>query len=240
MHDDETFTIELKGFRGPLELLLDLIESEQLDINDISLAYVAKSYIAYINDARVVPLSQTAHFIRIAATLLLIKSRSLLPNIELTTEEEADITDLERRLERYKVVRRAARHLDTIWGERMYLPKQTMSRIIRFSPGKSLTTHQLTDALHALIETAKTFTPPTARVTPTIRLEDVIASLTSRIRSGARSYKNIVAHSGREEAIVHFLALLELVRHGEVTATQRGQFDDIVFEHDTISTPHYA
>src|SRR3989344_4410007 len=96
------FKIHIEGFEGPLELLLSLIEKRKLPINDVSLASVTDEYILHIQQQKEFPLSETSHFILIASTLLLIKSKSLLPTLELTEEEAGDIENLERRLKLYK------------------------------------------------------------------------------------------------------------------------------------------
>src|SRR3989344_4683582 len=97
-----SFTIKQQHFEGPLDVLLDLIEKRKFFINDISLAKVADDYLAYIKALEKFPLADSANFVLVASTLVLIKSKSLLPNLELTTEEQGDIADLERRLVLYR------------------------------------------------------------------------------------------------------------------------------------------
>src|SRR3989344_4591424 len=92
------FYIKTRSFEGPLELLLELIEKRKLFISDISLAAVADEYMVYVRDFDDFPMEDTAQFILTASTLVLIKSRSLLPGVKLTEEEVSDIQDLERRL----------------------------------------------------------------------------------------------------------------------------------------------
>jgi segregation and condensation protein A len=75
----DAFALETNAYKGPLETLLDLIESRKLSISDISLAEVADSYLAYVENLPNLPLAETSQFVLVASTLLLIKSRSLLP-----------------------------------------------------------------------------------------------------------------------------------------------------------------
>ena len=82
-----TFKIKTEAFEGPLDLLLNLIEKRKLFINDISISKVADDYIAYIKNLNKFPIRESANFILIASTLLLIKSISLLPNLHLSEEE---------------------------------------------------------------------------------------------------------------------------------------------------------
>src|SRR3954470_21241732 len=110
------FSLETEVFQGPLEALLDLIEARKLSISEISLAEVTDAYLAYIEKLPELPLGETAQFILVAATLLLIKSRALLPTLELSSDERESVEELERRLARYALVRKAAKLLRKEWG----------------------------------------------------------------------------------------------------------------------------
>ena len=96
------YQVKTAVFEGPLDLLLQLIEKRKLLINDIALSKVADDYIVYIKGLAAFPVGEAAHFVLIASTLLLIKSKSLLPSLELTAEEQGDIHDLELRLKIYQ------------------------------------------------------------------------------------------------------------------------------------------
>src|SRR3989344_4073772 len=97
------FKVKVGMFEGPLDLLLSLIEERKLHINDVSLAAVTDEYINYVKSLSELPVAQTANFILVASTLLLIKSQSLLPVLDLTPEEQGSIDDLERRLKLHKI-----------------------------------------------------------------------------------------------------------------------------------------
>ena len=83
-----SFKVKTSSFEGPLDLLLDLIEKRKLFINDVSLAKVTDDFIAHIKQFDDLPMAESAHFILIASTLLLIKSKSLLQELNLTEEEK--------------------------------------------------------------------------------------------------------------------------------------------------------
>src|SRR6185436_4016858 len=102
------FAIEAGDFKGPLEALLDLIESRKLSISDVSLASVTDAYISYVESLPEMPLGETAQFVLVASTLLLIKSRSLLPLLELSEEERESVEELERRLAQYSLIRKTS------------------------------------------------------------------------------------------------------------------------------------
>ena len=100
--NDNQFKIKTENFEGPLDLLLSLIEKRKMLINDISLAKVADDFIAHLQNKEQFPIKDTSDFLVIASTLLLIKSKSLLPTLNLTEEEKTDMHDLELKLKIYK------------------------------------------------------------------------------------------------------------------------------------------
>src|SRR5581483_3526781 len=113
------FVIQAKGHEGPLELILELIEKRKLLVNELSLSQVTDDFIQYVRSHEAFPMEDATNFVNVAATLLLIKSRSLIPELELSTEEEEDVADLKRRLEQYEKAREAARALGQLFGRRV-------------------------------------------------------------------------------------------------------------------------
>ena len=96
------YHICLEQFEGPLDLLLSLIEKEKLDITHVSLAKVADQYLKYLETEESISLGNLTAFLSVAARLILIKSRALLPILEFSDEEEESMDDLETRLKVYK------------------------------------------------------------------------------------------------------------------------------------------
>ncbi|MBI2637601.1 MAG: segregation/condensation protein A, partial [Candidatus Sungbacteria bacterium] len=96
------FTIKQEQFEGPLDVLLDLIEKEKVSVNQISLASAADEYVRFVKTLTHIDREELAEFLVVAAQLILIKSRSLLPNTALSEEEAVSIEELERRLREYK------------------------------------------------------------------------------------------------------------------------------------------
>ena len=101
----KSFSVKTSVFEGPLDLLLELINKRKLFVSDVSLARVTDDFICYIEQyesaGRRIPIAESAEFIMVASTLMLVKSRSLLPGLRLTEEEEESISDLEQRLALY-------------------------------------------------------------------------------------------------------------------------------------------
>ncbi len=237
------FSIKTEAFEGPLELLLDLIEKRKLLINDISLAAVTDDYIAYVRNLQESHMVETSQFVLIASTLLLIKSKSLLPVLDLTTEEEASVHDLEKRLRLYQLYRNRAEDLAALFGTsplfaRTYVPDE---RPI-FTTDKYTTPEALLTALSEVVRRfPKIVWKPKVSVQKIISLDEMIKRVEERItRQISLSFKDFVASTERSNVIVGFLAVLELVKQGSVLVRQEARFHDIMIERGDIDTPRYS
>ncbi len=238
-----TYAIKTEAFEGPMELLIELVEKRKLLINDISLAKVTDEYMQMVSAMQELSLPNTAQFITLAATLLLIKSKSLLPVLDLTTEEEASIEDLEDRLKRYQVYRDAGLELQTRFGKQiMYEAEYIPPREPLFIPDVFCSASELDNAMYrVLTNLPKTEIKPTAKVRPTISLEEMIGKLQQRIeRQLQTSFSEIRAtETEHKNVIVSFLAILELFKMGNIIITQSDRFGDINLESDKMRTPRY-
>lgn len=234
-------------YEGPLELLLELIEKRKLLINDISLAQVAEEYIARIKEMAELPVRETAEFIALAATLLLIKSRSLLPNLELSDEESHDIKELQYRLALYQILKDAAKDLGRTALHAPTLFEGNPPELAPlFIPDESLAGEQLLRTAHSLIEGfPQALLLPQVNVKKIVSIEETIEQLARRVSSAFSVSFHEFAKFGkstkdaRPEIIVSFLALLELVKQGIIKATQEKKFGDITLQADAVTTPSY-
>ncbi len=235
--------VKTSVYEGPLDLLLELIEKRKLLINDISLAQVTDEYIAQINAMDALPVGETAEFVALAATLLLIKSRSLLPTLELSDDESRDIKELEYRLAVFQIIKEAAIGLRKEFTNPPLYDGVAKEPTPVFVPDASVTPTSLYDAAQALIQGFPQFVElPKVAVKKIVSLEEMIDTLSRRVSNAMRlSFKEFSGHGKKEktEVVVSFLALLELVKQGIIKATQNNQFGDIVLEADTVSTPSY-
>lgn len=234
--------VKTSVYEGPLDLLLELIEKRKLLINDISIAAVTDEYIKRVQALSELPVGETADFVALAATLLLIKSRSLLPTLELTDEETHSIKELEYRLAVYQLIKAAARGLGGSLGSPALWEGIAPEPEPLFIPDASATPESLRSAAQTLIDGfPKLAELPKVAVKKVMSLEDMIEKLAARIGSAMKlSFKQFTAGSAeRHEVIVGFLALLELVKQGIIKATQTSQFGDIELESDAVSTPSY-
>ncbi|MDE2041087.1 MAG: segregation/condensation protein A [Patescibacteria group bacterium] len=239
-----TFTVKTQTFEGPLDLLLDLIEKRKFFISDISLAKVTDDFITHIKQFENMPMGESAHFILVASTLLLIKSKSLLPELALSVEEQGDIRDLETRLKIYKRLKEAGRHVQELFGDKMIFG-MSQSRPINpvFAPDPEFSLERALLTLKDLINRLpKKETLPQKVVRKVISLEDMISNLTKRITSTLKmSFKQFTSeHKGEKvNVIVSFLAMLELVKEGVLLVSQESNFADIQMETTEIGVPRY-
>jgi segregation and condensation protein A len=239
-----SFLIKTAAFEGPLDLLLDLIEKRKLFINDISLAKVTDDFIDHIKKFESMPMGESAHFILVASTLLLIKSKSLLPDLALSQDEQGDIRDLETRLLVFKRIKEASKNIERLFGDKMIFP-QSQSRTITpvFSPDPQFTLEIALCSLRDLIKRLpKNDALPKHVIEKVISLEDMIGTLTTRITSHLRiSFKEFTKEhkKNRVNVIISFLAMLELVKQGIVHVSQESTFGDIQMETKNVGVPRY-
>jgi segregation and condensation protein A len=238
-----TFSVKTPVFEGPMELLLELVERRKLLINDISLASVTDEYMRQVSLMQEMSLPNTAQFINLAATLLLVKSKSLLPILELTEEEETSIEDLEERLRKYQIIRDASLVLQAAFGTKtMYAPQFTMPAVSVFVTDDYCTIENLQSAITSVInDLPKKENKAKAKIKVIISLEDMMKKLEIRIAQNLQ-VRFSELHAGETErkvVIVGFLAILELFKQGNLLITQGDRFSDIQIELDKGQTPTY-
>lgn len=226
------YQIRLEQFEGPLDLLLSLIEKEKLDITHVSLAKVADQYLEYLKGGETITLHNLASFLSIAARLLLIKSRALLPVLEFSDEEEESMDDLELRLKEYKRFREAAMKLNVSLGRSYsaYTRESFLGAQVVFYPPSGLTGADL--HLHftnVLGEIPLFEILPEKEIQAVITLEEKIIELKRTLTERAESsFSDLIRLStDRIEVIVSFLAILEMVKQRVVFVHQEKFFSDI-------------
>jgi segregation and condensation protein A len=241
---DSTYNVKTHIFEGPLDTLLSLIEKRKLFINDISLSQVADDYIAYIKSLDDFPIADSAHFILIASTLVLIKSKSLLPTLTLSEEEEHSIEDLEHRLREYQKYKALSRHLKERFNINVeYLRLPSKEKIVVFTPDKNISVSQITETIKAVIsQIPKKEIVPKAVIKQVISLEEMMDNLAKRITQSIKmSFKDFagVGKAEKTNVIISFLAMLELVKQGIIKVRQDNNFQDIQIETDMVGVPKY-
>lgn len=241
---ESQFTVTVGSVSGPLEVILDLVEKRKLYVSDVSLSSITDEYVLYVQSLPDFHMENVSHFLTIASTLLLIKSRSLLPSFQLTLEEQKDVSDLKHSLERLKIYKQGSRYITQWWNMHMlYEPRSTPVRPIVFSPGSTLTQEKVAQTMRLVLATLPKMpeTRPVAKVRRTITIEEVILKLTHRIsKSEHISFRSSTKSLPKSDVIVYFLALLELVKRGAVSAVPVHDTRDIVLRHDTVGVPNFT
>jgi segregation and condensation protein A len=232
---DGEFTLALPVFEGPLQLLLHLIESRQLDILTVPLAEVADAYVAHLA-RHPVDAANLSEFVAIAAQLIFLKSKRMLPAEPLPPlpegGDEPDEEELRRRLVEYRALRDAGVALGERDGVAPVMRREPREADLPEVPAEPLPVNLLPGALEALAAIPEPVAPPPEIVAREITIGQQIAVLRHALSRGGRVLLQTIlarCHS-RTEAAVTFLATLELVRRRQVRAEQSDLFGPIVIE----------
>jgi len=235
--DRPSVTVKLERFEGPLDLLLHLIKRDEIDIYDIPIAHITRQYLAYIELMRSLDLEVAGEFLVMAATLMRIKTKMLLPAPAVGEEEEEGDPreELVQRLVEYRQFKEAAGTLKLREEERRHLfergmvPGEDEAGPLPLAPA---TLFDLLDALNRVMARL-----PEQNVyevqTEAFDVEDkmsLIAQMTAE--GGSVSFVALLTRCrARMEMVVTFIALLELIKLGQVTVSQPDRFGDILILH---------
>jgi len=230
------YKVKLEIFEGPLDLLLYLIKRDELDIYDISIERITRQYLEYLQAFKELNIDVAGEFIVMAANLLYIKSRSLLPVDQQPPEEEAEEDDprweLIRQLIEYKKFKEAAAQLH----DRALEQENTFVRGgISTSEGVrplllgEVGIFQLINAFQNVIKRVEAREELQQIFGENYTVSDKIETILARIsEGGVLKFSELFAEmASRVEIVVTFLALLELIRLKQVRAIQPGQFGEI-------------
>lgn len=228
------YKIKLEQFEGPLDLLLQLIENEELDITSLSLSKVADQYLEYVTGAEDLDLEEMSDFLVVAAKLLLIKSKTLLPTLCLGDDEECD--DLERQLKIYKEYLEASKKLNKMISGRNFTfcrDRLPSSAEKPFALPEGLDGNVLAVAFREILRNLEPLvSPPEKTIKRVVSLKEKIRHIRDLVfGKGKVSFSQLMKQSeSKVELIVNFLALLELVKEKQVSVSQGDLFQDISIE----------
>ena len=215
-------------------MLLQLIEKEEMDITEISLAKIADQYIEYIRSYKGIGPEEMADFLVVAAKLLLIKSRALLPFLKGEAEEE--IQEFEHQLRMYKEFLAAAKKIEAIIGQKRFSFAREFNRQAFlasakiFSPPKNLTADDLPDIFNEIIKNIRPLEKLEEKnLEQIVNIEDKILAIQQILLEKIKvSFNHILAGAkNKTEIIVSFLALLELIKQQDVAVMQAEMFGEI-------------
>ncbi|HBG02386.1 MAG TPA: segregation/condensation protein A [Firmicutes bacterium] len=234
------YVIELEVYQGPFDLLLDLIAQNEVDIWDIPIATITEQYLEYLYSLQEKDLAITGEFLVMAATLIRIKSRLLLPQEAVEDEGEKELEDprtqLVEQLLRYKFFKEVSVFLEERYKEasKCFTSGQRVASYnltpIYTVPVGDTTLSELGELYHQLL-TELEKESPVHLVTGRISLQERLALVRLQLMGQPRArFSDLVRDSSAREIVVTFLAILELVHLGEIALVQRESLGEIDIE----------
>jgi segregation and condensation protein A len=237
------YNIKIDAFEGPLDLLLHLINRYEIDIYDIPVAVITEQYLSYIHTMKELQLDVASEYLVMAATLLAIKSKMLLPKHEeeIMHEEEEIVEDprqeLMERLLEYKKYKQAAIELREREKERANLYTRPPFDLTAFQNKEreerlpvEVTLYDMLAALQKLMRRKKSQKPVTTKITRQEipieqRMDEVLDYLEKA--GGRQSFYSLFPEDDRDILVVTFLAILELMKKKMITIEQERNFEEI-------------
>lgn len=229
----------LEYFDGPLDLLLHLIKDSKIDIESVFLSDVTEQYLKYMDELDRIDMDMQAEFLSVAATLLEIKSRALLPKYEEepTFDEDADANELLRRLEEYKIIKNLSGELKGIEEiGRLYKtpdPSAYASRIA-FKESDMDKLFEAFNKMLMLVAEEEEKQKAVQRIIPkdtfTVEEQQDKVIKTLRDRGKTTFFALVSEKKSRLQLVTMLLAILELIKNQVITISQNEMFDDIDIE----------
>ncbi|MDD5711069.1 MAG: ScpA family protein [Candidatus Colwellbacteria bacterium] len=223
------YELTIGEFRGPLDKLLELIDERKLEITRLNLAQVTADFVAYLETLEEIDHKELANFVVVASKLVLIKSYALLPNLELSGEEERDMAELEKRLRLYKEFRQAERNIAGTWDNRRMTARPYLASVpTGFYLTERVRPEQLRKDFEQLVEMVTELRKLETREMAVVNLEEKIAELLQRVKTIVRtSFSHLRGGKEKSEVVVMFLALLHLLKDNRISVMQEEIFGDI-------------
>jgi segregation and condensation protein A len=231
------YKINIPMYEGPLDLLLDLIKKQEMNIHDIQIAKITSQYLEYLHQLEKMDVDVSAEFIYMAATLIYIKSKTLLPPDPMAGPEDVGGDP------RAELVQRLVEHEKFKNAAQLLYQKQQIEEHVWSKPDKSLYNDEGTesDLVVSLVDLVRVFQQVLDRRKEVSRIElqheqftvaQMVAQLRAQILASETSTVNLIeffeACPSRHAMIVAFLAVLEMVKLQAVALAQETQFGDIV------------
>lgn len=242
------YSVKIDAFEGPLDLLLHLINTLEIDIYDIPVAQITEQYLMYIKTMKELQLDLASEFLVMAATLLAIKSKMLLPNQdESQLDDDPEFTvgedpreELVERLVEYRKYKEAAHDLKQLEEERGLMYTKPPSDLSVYSQEREMektdlnvTLYDMLAAFQKLLRRKKLQRPLATRIARQeisieTRMTEIMTELVSN--GGKKSFNDLFPYPAKEHVVVTFLAILELIKRKEIDALQAGNFSEIMIE----------
>lgn len=226
------YSTKLDNFEGPLDLLLHLIKEAKIEIRDIFVSQVTEQFLKYMDGLSVLDVNKASDYLNMAATLLEIKSKSILPKIEEFVDDDPELT-LIRQLEEYKLFKEVSEKLKT---------QENVDRFYK-EPDKSVGDVKIVYNDFNLDGLIQAFSKLLMRVDDKRKQENVLKEIPKEVftvkdkveqirnvlleRNSVSFFEIFTHHYTKSELITTFQAMLELLKMQYITVEQNGIFDDI-------------
>lgn len=232
--ENDAYKFKLQNFDGPLDLLLHLIQVAKVDIRDIFISQITEQYMQYMDDIENIDVDKAAEFISMAATLLEIKSKKLLPKpVEENLEEEDPEQRLIRQIEEYKLFKDATEKLKEIEDvNRLYKQPDDSVGDYRYELPDKLDLAILTQAFYKLLQ-RQTIKAQEITERKIVKDRFTVAQKISQIKDDLITKNHFKFNElfeddySKSEIINTFLAILELLKGQFITATQTATYGEI-------------
>jgi segregation and condensation protein A len=245
------YPVRIEIYEGPLDLLLHLVQREEVEASEVDIVHITDRFLQYLGTMAQINITVAGEFVETAASLLLLKSRALLPREEPPDDEEVEeedtVVELARRLAEYRTYKEAA----GILAEAQEARKQIYLRPMKGDeavgggvvPLQDVSVFDIVSAVHEMLERAKE-PPPHRMEREEISVGDRIDQLRTRFRrhTGRRTWFDelVPQETTRVFIVVTFLAVLEMIRRGELLVSQdrprgRIRLELVETEEETIS-----
>ncbi|MFT4413158.1 segregation/condensation protein A [Fredinandcohnia humi] len=240
----EHYSVKIDSFEGPLDLLLHLINRLEIDIYDIPVAEITEQYLLYIHAMKELQLDIASEYLVMAATLLAIKSKMLLPKQEeelvegeMEIEYEEDPREeLMMRLIEYRKYKEAAEDLKVLEEERSQLFTKPPSDLSEFAKDVNMdrsldvNLYDMLSAFQKLLRRKKLQKPLSTRIARQEipierRMEEIISELKGF--KGRKKFSELFPYHDKNHVVVTFLAILELMKNNLILIEQQNNFSDI-------------
>lgn len=236
------YKVRVDVFEGPMDLLLNLIDKAEIDIYDIPISIITEQFIEYIRSMKELNLEVTSEFLLMAATLLEIKSKMLLPKKINNSEEQMEMEEADPRLElirrivEYKKYKEAAEELknyESIYSKMFFKPKEELVEYVDDIELEGLNIDILLKSLNKIIKNNKK-----KRKALDINLiereeytlEECIKNIKFKLNfNGEIKFTELLSsESSRNEVVIYFLSILELIKLKYINIQQKQDFSDLI------------
>ena len=233
----DAYKVRLDAFEGPMDLLLHLIEKNKIDIYDIPIAEITEQYIQYIDESRQFDIEISSEFLVMAATLLHIKSRMMLPKAPKTEEgeEEDPRQELVERIIEYRRFKAVSEQLEDMAKEQQrFFSRPSQSLHIRHLPPENLSLDELVEAFFAVARSKEDLVsiPKVLVEKAKYTVEEKLGVIIDRLYAagGEMLFVDAFDTGTKDELIVTFLAMLELIKLKSIVVYQPYQFGEIIIK----------